>query len=331
MKLSPRDRTILAVCQVWGDESIQRIARESGTREHIARRVIADALERGLLVRRVLVNLFDLGLHQYVMRLSSGALTTAERSKVRAALVKAPYIELLLELSALSDLLAVVTVRSILDLENLLSVIAAETGLALGRVDMHIRVGWHYFGAKYLNPKVPIPPLVVAPTKQQISLSKEQAQLLSAYASHPTGKFSEIARATGRPLSSVQYQIERLKSQGIILGTRYQLAPAAIGHQAFRVFVNVNAPQKAHRQAILKWAQSAPTVVTAMYGVGRWQYEFRIEASDYDEAKQVTDGLTERHPRVISDIEVVPVSKVARMQLYPDQSLFDLNSTGDDD
>ena len=198
MKIGQRDRIILAAAHELGDDSVSRIAQASGVKDHVARRVLQDALEKGTLTRRVFVNSFDLGLQQYALRFSLGARSSQHRKRVRDTLMKAPFVELLQEFSGNSDFMTVLTVRNVFDLENLLNSWGPLDAFSMTRTQMQARTGWVYFGAKYLHPAAELSPLPVIPTKTQHHLSREDARLLRAYGTHPTGKLSDIARSVGR-------------------------------------------------------------------------------------------------------------------------------------
>lgn len=322
MKINQRDKKILAACQVLGDDSIATIARASGVRDHIARRVLQNALESGAMTRRVIINCFDLGLHQYALIFSIAARSAQKRAQAKDILMKAPFVELLLELSGEHDFLAVLTVRNAFDIENLLHALGSRGDFSMFHIQMHARTGWHYHGAKYLSQAPAIPTLTIAPAKKQHQLSLDESLLLQAYAKHPTGNLSDVARKLGRALSSVQYQIERWKETGLILGTRYQIRPEAVECRPFRALVTTNSPQISHRKAIMEWARVHPNVVSSMWGLGSWQYEFRIEIESYDGARSLVDELIEDYPDMISEAKVLTVVRVLKMELMPDISLI---------
>jgi DNA-binding Lrp family transcriptional regulator len=323
MKFSHRDLEIIAAAQGFADQPLAELASALREKEHTVRRVINRALETGALRRRVLVSLFELGFQEYVVFFSAGAKTLAQRKLLRDVLLKAPYTELVLEVGGRFNFGVVLLTPSVLEFESFFNYIVSESRVPITDVQLQVRTGWHFFGAKYLSKGLRLPPIHLVPTARHVKLSSGDGRILHAFATSETGKVSEIARKLGMPIATCQYQIDRLRKSGAVAGVRYQVVPEVVGHQPFRALVMTSLPLTAPRMQIMEWARQNPYVVTMMHGVGVWQYELRIEAPNYATAALVVEELTEKFASVIQNVELIPVIKVLKMQLHPDYCLLD--------
>ncbi len=330
MRYSQRDLDIVSAYQELVDSPSANISQVTSAKVHIVRRVITRASEAGFLKRHVHINPFLLGLQQYGLFISGGATSRAQRVQLRDALLKAPFVELLLELGGVYSYGLVLTARSVFDLEVFFRWIGTKSNVSIKSVQFHQRTGWHYFGAKYLSSSfIPTPIHQIASGKPPVEISADDARIIQAFASIQDANISKLSRTLGMPAATVQYKLERLTRLGIIAGVRCQIAPAIVGHQPFRALFRAKLLLDSHRTAVIKWAQAHPLVVSLMHGVGGWQYELRIEAPTFAVASDVCEELAEVSGENIEQFEVFPIAKVLKMNLAPDSVLCGPPATTD--
>ena len=322
MKLSDRDRAILSTIQYHGDEAIAGPAAALGFTESAVRRVVTRALDTGVLRRRVYVNSFALGFHQYSIFFSANARTATQRARLRDLLVQSPATELVLEVGGQFNYGIVVTARSVFEAEAFLENLTRDDAISLSGVRIHARTGWHYFGVKYLGSSPSARTTAIVPGTAIVTLAPGDAEVLHAFGESPDGNRQRIARSLGMPLSTLSYRIDRLRTSGVIAGVLYQIVADTIGYEAFRVLVETSSPSRAYRTALLKWAQAHPAVLTFMHGFGNWNYELRIETRDTRAARAAVDELQDRFPEFIGTTELVPVSRVLKLATTPHARLL---------
>jgi DNA-binding Lrp family transcriptional regulator len=263
-----------------------------------------------------------LGLQQYAIFFSVSSKAVGQKSKMRETLLKAPFVELLIEVSGRFNFGLVLTVRSVFDLERFFDFVTTESNLEIRDLHLQARTGWHYFGVKYLSKGIAPTPIQIVPSGKVQELSREEIKLLHAYAASSDGNRSQIAKALGVPATTIQYQLEKLRKSGVLLGVRYQVSSEIAGHYPYRVLLSTSHPLSSHRIKIFNWAKTNPLVVSMMHGVGPWQYELRIEAPGTSAVSSLVDDILESFSDFIENAEVVPVAKVLKMQLAPDLGLF---------
>lgn len=322
MRLNQKDREILAALQVHADEPLKIVAAAASTSEPSVRRILSKGLENGQLRRRVYVNLFELGLQQYAVFFAIPPKSVSKKAKMREALERAPFVELLIEVSGRYHFGLVLTVRSAFDLERFFDFISTESKIEVTDFSLQVRTGWYYFGVKYLQKKPYPEPIHVLPTGRSRQLSQSEARALQGFATSIDGNRSRVSRELRVPTATLQYQIENLERSGIVLGVRYQISPELINHQPYRVLINTSHPLSSNRIRVYNWSRQHPNVVSMMHGIGPWQYELRVEASSQLEVAAIVDDLTESCSDFINHAEIVPVVKVVKMQLCPDRELL---------
>ncbi|NDC36939.1 MAG: Lrp/AsnC family transcriptional regulator [Proteobacteria bacterium] len=322
MKITVKERKILARLQAHADEPLREVARACGTTESTVRRVLSRGIDSGKIRRRVYVNLFALGLQQYAVYFAVPPKAVAQKAKMREVLLRAPFVELLIEVSGRYHFGAVLTVRSAFEFEGFFDFVTSSSNAEIVDLAVQVRTGWYYLGVRYLDGAVRFKPIEVVPDGTATTLSQSDAQALYAFSASADGNRAKMARDLGVPAATLQYQIESLHKRGAILGLRYQIAPELSDHRPFRVLITISHPLKAHRERIYQWAKQSMYVVSLMQGIGPWHYEIRLEAPDQVIASTVVDELVAACAEFIRSVELVPVVKVLKMQLHPDPALF---------
>lgn len=322
IKLSDRDRAILSTLQYHGDQPMRATAADLGLAEAAVRRVFLRALNAGVLRRRVYVNSFLLGLTQWGIFFSASGGTATQRARLRDILERAPGVELLLEVGGQFDFGLVITARSAFDVESFFDSLTRGTTTPLSGVKIQARTGWYYFGVKYLGFSNSASTTAIIPQAMTISLAAKDIEVLQAFSASRDGNRQGMARSLGMALSTLQYRVESLIQSGVIAGVRYQIVADKIGYEAYRVLVSTNLPSRSHRAALLEWARKHPSVLTFMHGIGNWEYELRIESEDTRAARTVVDQLQDNFSHLIRGVEIIPVSRVLRMELTPHPSIL---------
>lgn len=320
MIISERDRAILSVYQSHGDEPIRKTAALATVKSHIARRTITRAIKEKALHRRVFTNLFDLGLQQHTLIISCDAKSHEQRKQVEAALLTAPYVELLLEVDSTDEyqLYVLLTVPHISELERFFRDVTLTSGIPIRVTRMHTRSGWYYFGSKSLQPDYIPTPIHITQNSDYITLSDEDLRVLEVFAASPNGVRTHMARTLAMPLMTFQYRVERLEKLGIISGVRYQLVAEALGYRRFRCFIVANMPLASHRSELFEWARAHPYVVAMMYGVGSWHYELRIEVPDQVTADRLVSDLVSTFAHFIHFSDLIPIGSLLKLAPRPD-------------
>lgn len=325
MKITPQVAQILSAAQFFADEPVAQVAKRLSMPVHTVRRVIDASINEGVLRRRVYFNYFRLGCIQYSIYLNVRARSLAQRERARQILVKAPFVELVLELGATYDFAIVLTARSALDVEVFFEFLHAKQEIELEEVNLHARTGWYYFGVKYLSSQKFSHSIEVIPGQEKdlLKLDSEDWDVLDAFQMSSDGNRQRMAKSLGMPLSTFQYRIDKLIRSGAILGTLFQIVADSIKYQAFRVLASTRFPLARHRSLLLNWARKNPYILTFMHGVGKWDYELRIETHSPEVVREVVDELLEIGRDFIESAEIVPVTKILKMSLCPDRRLFD--------
>lgn len=322
IKLSDRERCVLSVLQFCADASASEVAARAGVREHVVRRVRTRLVEAGVLRRRVYVNYFKLGLSQYSIFLRFNSQTIKHKQRFIKVLQGAPFVELVLEVGGRYDLALILTVRGPFDVEQFLDLVLADMDVAFSEFHMQVRTGWFYFGVKHLHERTPRCVQVIASSGEREEISRAEAETLVAFARSADGNRQRIARQLGIPVTTLQSRLERLERSEILSGALFEVVADRAGSQAFRVLVATHAPHREHRETLRIWAEKHPSILTFMHGFGNWQYELRLEAQDVGSARLIVDDLLERFSSVVSSAELVPVARIALMNLCPSAELL---------
>ena len=318
MKLSESDRHILTAIQFSADIPIAEFARKLGQQTHVVRHTLSKALEAGAIARRAYVNTYRLGLSSFALFVTLDSRSAESRKKFRDQLFSSPNVVQLIELGGSFDFAVILCVHNPEEVSMCLERMSKAAGTGLAEKLVHVRTGWYHFGARYLESgSKKLKPMPFFPGTAPITIDATDHRILVVYSQSPDGNEQEMARKLGMALSTMQYRLEKLRSQEVIVGTIYQIVPEVLGYQSFRLLLSTRRPEAEFRKALLDWVEKNDSVVSMMCGFGPWDYELRVETQTTALARDVSDSLIDGFKELVTKVNIVPVAKILKVSTYP--------------
>lgn len=318
MKLSTRDREVIAAAQMQAGKPVSEIRKLCRYKEHSVRYSLQRALDQGLIVRRCFVNLNRLGFNQYELYFS----LSAGKKESRAALIK-----------SLGDLECVswvgqlggdfqyglnLAARSIAEVSRLFSGLSEKFGALFQEKVFAERISFTYFGNKYLTAK----PRAAAPMSYSASsdiyaIDATDRRILSEVTRVGEGSSRLLARKLSMPQTTVDYRLRKLEKSGVIVGYYFELQPRELGIQSYMLLVCMKTISEKTRKAFEQFCLQHPNVVIQIHCMGSWDFEVGVDAEDPMQVTGIVENLYDRFGAEISWVKTLPAFRNLKVAEYP--------------
>ncbi len=308
MTLSPQVRTILAACEMEADLTMQAIAKRAEVAEHVARRVLSKLHDDGVVTRRLYMNSFLLGTLPYIVALTLSPAGQNVRGDLQQYLLSHPHVGFLAHVSGHYNIFCEVRAESLLALREFLDRLSVRFG--------------SIFVDKQVLALTSMNDFPVTATSSERSRSKEFAtelvtttcslspldvRILQTLAKRWDDSMTSLARALGQPASTVEYHLKKLRSAGVILGSRYFVNLFALKHHFFYHLVSMKSFHPEIRHALLCHARSEPCCNTFRSFIGPWDVLFECHYETPQAGLRFVERLLAQHGAEISKVETLSV------------------------
>jgi DNA-binding Lrp family transcriptional regulator len=290
------------------DLTMQAIAKRAGIAEHVARRVLTKLHDKGVVTRRLYMNSFLLGTLPYVVALTLSAAGQKVREELHQYLLSHSHVGFLAHVSGHYNLFCEVRAKNILALREFLDCLSIRFG--------------SIFADKQVLALTSMNDFPVTATSSERSVSKEYAtelvattrslgpievRILQGLAKRWDDSITSLARALGQPASTVEYHVKKLRSEGVILGSRYFVNLFALRHHFFYHLVSMKSFHPQIRNGLLAYARSESCCNTFRSFIGPWDILFECHYETPQEGLNFVERLLARHGAEISKVETLSV------------------------
>lgn len=308
MTLSSQERTILTACEMQADLTMQAIAKRAGVAEHVARRVITKLQDNGVVTRRLYMNSFLLGSLPYVVALTLSPSGQKVRGELHTYLLSQPEVGFLAHVSGHYNVFCEVRAESIFTLREFLDRLSVRFGSIFLDKQILALTSMNDF------------PVTASPGERNLSkefatelmttkcsLSPLDIKILQTLAKRWDDSVTSLARTLGQPASTVEYHLKKLRSEGVIVGSRYFVNLSALRHHFFYHLVSIKSFHPQIRHSMLCHARSEPCCNTFRSFIGPWDMLFECHYETTEEGLRFVERLLARHGADISKVETLSV------------------------
>ena len=317
--LNDTERAIVSLAQLDADASVPQIAKQLRLKEHTVRYTLSKLEDAGVITRLLYVNLYRVGFVEYQLFLRLASNTPTEERKLIETLLGSERVSWLVRLGGTYPLGVAFMAQSTADCVSFINQMIERSGVQLAERTFAVLAGRSYFGVKHLTAEPAERRMVDMGTVGAGLVAWEELdhEILRLLSDRDTSSSAAIARALGKPESTIQYRLKTLRERGILCRTVYLVNPDSYGMSAFRLRAVVRSPSKALRDKLHAWAFGHPNVLSCLHCLGPWDFEFRVEVGDPKSALTVAQSLAEAGGTAIASTEIVPALETMRLLHYP--------------
>ena len=319
VSLNETERAVVSLAQLDADVPVAQLAKQLQLREHTIRYTLAKLEEAGVITRLLYVNLYRVGFVEYQLFIRLASNTPAEEKRLIDTLVSSERVSWLVRLGGTYSIGVAFMAQSTADCVSFINHMIERSGVQLAERTFSVLASRSYFGVKHLTSQPFECRMVDMGTvgAEVVPWEELDHEILTLLADSKMSSSAAIARALGKPESTIQYRLKTLRERGVLCRTVYLVNPDSYGMSAFRLRAVVRAPTKGLRDKLHAWALNHPNVLSFLHCLGPWDFELRVEVQDPKSAITVAQSLSEAGGGFVTSTEIVPALETMRLLHYP--------------
>ena len=319
IRLSEKEREILAVVQTDAELSVQEIVDRTGFAAHSVRYHIGNLQTRGIIGQPLpFINVYRLGYTEYVLYMSLSAEGQAKREELLDALSQTAAVSWVLQVGGQYQYVVSICASHVQHVAKLLNKLCQHYGNVFAEKEMSLRLAFTYYGRRYLSDAETAPTrLHVGGADELVEVDDVDRKILSAMAHGEYKSVSHLSRLTGVPNTTLERRKRRLEEQRVVDGYTYQLRASDIGVQQFKLLIRVKGVNPDLTRALYDFCEETLGVVFFVECIGTWDYEFGIEVEEAATASDLSQSLHTKFQQEVLGIHMVPVISYLKRHSYP--------------
>lgn len=317
MRLSDKERKILALVQHRAAEPLTALCRLTGYRAHTIRYAIQSLLERGLIYPFTPVSVAHFGLMQCALYFSDNLSDQKSRVRLQRYLIESQWVSVSLEFGGEFQYGITLCVSRIEQVVEFCDKLTAKFGEVFYGKCFAVRQAYFGFGRKYFSTAGVPRPFKLLPSGRAIVLDEITHRILRAVNDPECLSLPLLARKVGLPESTLRYRLKQLRAAGAVQPLTYGTKPGLMGMLEFRILLDTRAFSSQLHESIIKFAAEHRQIVYLVCTLGAWDYELGVEVPDHGTLKQVLDDLQNRFKNSIQRTTVIPILQVYKVNYYP--------------
>ena len=314
MTFTSKEIRVLAACEMNADLSMQEIADRAGVKLHVARYILTDLIERGLITRRAYINSYLLGTFPFHLLFSLSSDYVEHKDKIIEFMKQQPEISFVAELAGAVQCWAEARAQNAFELEEIFYRISERFGDVFQEKEILI-MPWH----------ADLP--VVVPTKlrtqahmfetrdtdKKVKLDSSDCRILEVIAKNWEMSNQALARIVELPNSTVDYRLKNMRDSGLIIGSRFYLNFPRSDKHHFVHFGALRGLSSSLRERFRAFALKEECVWIVRSFVGRWDFMFETHHSLPNESLDFAARLHHTFPKEIVLRQTVPVLQFSKV------------------
>lgn len=317
MKLSDKERLVLAAAELRAEAPVELLRKETGLREHTIRYAMRRLQQREVALPVPLVNLQILGHTIFNVFFSVGALKRATRHALLKTLTEAPEVVWVGEFGGEFQYGIAVVGTHIGTALEFLAILAKKFPNLFFDKSVAIQSSVTVYYRKYLSTKkFSVHPLTCRYTPRIVEIDDLDRKVLTGIASYGAESHRQIALRLKMPLSTFELRVRKLKDKGVIVGQILAVNCALFGMQAYKLLIYAKGMNIELAKALGRFSELHRNVVYFIECIGTWDFEIGVEVANPQEVTEIVQELYEEFGALINTIKLLNKFSDTKVRWY---------------
>lgn len=322
MRLSDKERSVLAAYELRANAPVHVIRKETGLRDHTIRYALNSLLDRKVITPVPLVNMHALGHMVFNIFFSIGAEKKSEKEALLRALQQEKDVTWVGEFGGEFQYGLAVCSPSMRTVVELLDGLSKRFKRLFFEKSISSQLGTTCYYRKYLAPKrFKVEPLSTGFLKESVEIDALDDRILVALVSYPHFSRRQLSQQMKIPLSTLELRIKKLEEKGVICGYMYAPDPTKMGMQAYKLLVYAKGIDRELSREIKRFAEAHPDIVYVIECLGNWDYEIGVEAARTEEVSDIIQEIYERFGNSVNSVKLLSKFRDLKIRWYPGNSM----------
>lgn len=322
MKLSDREKQIVAATCFGRTNSVRQISERTGLRQHSVRYTLERLLERRILQPYAIVNSWALGYTEYQVFISLLSHGRNAHKRLVAELQNADCVSWLSAVGGEYHLDCLLLVRYAHEITDFFENLSQRLGDVDFQKSVAATTSLSHFPPKYLGKyRFPNEPLSYGTCGNPPSLDELDHRILMHLAREGDYSADRLARDFEVPASTIRYRIRSMQDRGIILGFGYFLLSKSLGMLTFNLLIEMKRMHALSRQKLFEYCRKHPNIVLFMDQLGAWDYQICATLETPEEVPGFIESFLEQFEAEVRNVKSIPAYRTLKLSPYPFKKL----------
>jgi DNA-binding Lrp family transcriptional regulator len=315
--LGEKERLVLAACCLDADLSVDAIADRTDLKSHVVRRSLQAIESSGIVQKLTYIDVYALGFFYYevYLRFQPGY---PGKPGILKLLEDSPRVSYVEQISGTFEYKLNVIARHPLEVSVLFDEISERFPQALAEKKLLIMESLLDYSLRFLAPELQGGgKLGFGNISVVVDIDELDHQILQRLTRPSVRNVADLARSIGAKLSTVQYRLDRLKENRVVVGSRYFADLFKLGYQIFDIHVQTRGTSQVVRDVIYSFADREPCIFVVVRCVGDWDFTMCAAVSSASAIDDITERLSAALGRNLLRITTQTVVKHHKVCLYP--------------
>lgn len=318
MRLSQKERDIIACSIFQADLSTKQISAQSGYRQHVVRNCLSRLRDRGVISLRAVINPFALGFSEYEVLFTFASPDSVQQTRLVEMLVGSQFTTYVGTVGGDFQLFAMFLSRNAQGVLRFFDQLNFVSRGARYEKAVGVCAGVTLYQPKYLSRrKSSIGALSYTTVERPVRIDELDHQILNLMGSGEHASLASIARALHVAAATVSYRVASLRKSGVIIGLGYSVPLFSDGFLPYSLFLFAKGGSSALDERLSRFCSAHQSVTYLMRSIANWDYQVGISVEDPRMVDGVIRNLYSEFAADLTRIVQVPRLKVLKLNPYP--------------
>ena len=320
MKLSDKERLLLAAIEHQADLPVPVIQKQTKLQAHTIRYFLSRLKERQIILgQSPFINLYPLGYTDYTIYFSLSAQSQQLSQNIIKRLLDSKSISWVAKVGGEYQLGIAICTKRVEDVSKLIASIEKDFGDFFHQKSISVRLNFNAFGRKYLSSKFKSARTLTMRqlSDELVTIDALDQQILSGLSNLEYSSDRHLARLLNIPFATLIRRLQRLKAVGIIAGYIYRFNLSQHEIQTYRLLIYARGTGADFAKELYKYASEHPQILHMIECIGAWDYELGIEVQYSEQVTELIQSLYQRFGQKINEVKMLQIFKHLKYSAYP--------------
>lgn len=321
MRLTEVERDLISSIQLNATMPLSRLSRHAKHPPHVLNYALQKLKDSRVLFYHAFIDMSALDVVQYTVFFSLSSSMKVSKEALISYLVSSEQVSWVGLLGGDFQCGVSICVRTVPDFSDFLTTLGNKFGGVFFEKSIAVLSHLYHFRMKYLSSrKGNIEFLEIGRKPTNFCGDELDHKILSALANSTSPSRRHIATQLGVAHSTVDYRIDRLEKNNIIVGHSYLADTSAFGVHMYLLVLYVKTVDEKFKRTLFDFCLKHQNVNFLIEYLGAWDYEVGVEVENAKDILTITEQFYSRFGEMLNTIKVLQVFDYPKVSKYPFKS-----------
>jgi len=318
MKLSEKERDILAFTHLQANVSIDEIRKATGYRNHTIRYTLKSLQDKRIISQKnPYINNSLLGYNHHNIFFSLNTENEQIKDQILEDLKKSKSVVWLAELGGDYQYAIDICARHVYKIRDLMNELMSKHGSIFFEKAVSFQFSAMSVPRTYLSDEFKVKPLMSYPSEEIVKIDKLDHEILKNLTQVGDMSHRALAQKMNVPLSTLKLRISKLEEKKVIAGYYYGLNVSYFGMQTYKLLIYTKSISKDLKDKIVDFAIKHRNISSFFECFGSWDYEINCEVEYQEEVIKIRQGIYDLLGEQVQSIKVMPKFRDLKWLNFP--------------